>query len=209
MSKKILSKLETFINNEEDFLNKKILVLNFKHRKYFWFKNKRNQFFLKNLNNCCNFNEAKNFSQFISQTNKNNFDFIIIIKSNILKSDFINTMVFIQKKYCQTGTRIFIEAQNNQKVTSYILRILNFTKKRRLNLKRENLMLNEELLVYDYYYFCISMAIDFQHKSLIYKLFSIKDLFVKFIDFQRFYFLASRVLIKYQYVPKYSHKKTL
>ena len=49
MSKKILSKLETFINNEEDFLNKKILVLNFKHKRYFWFKNKRKELFLKNL----------------------------------------------------------------------------------------------------------------------------------------------------------------
>ena len=207
MSKKILLKLETFINNEEDFLNKKILVLNFKHRKYFWFKNKRNQFFLKNLNYPCNFNE--NFSQFISRNEKNKFDFIIVIKSDIFKSDFINDMVLIQKKYCETGTRIFIEAQNKQKVNSYLSRILDFTKKRRLNLKRENLMINEELLVYDYHYFFISMAKDLHHKSFIYKLFSIKYLFLKFIDFQRFYFFASRVLIKYQYVPKYSDKKTL
>ena len=207
MSNKVISKFKTFINKEEAFLNKKILFIDFKNNDYFWFENSSDGLLFENINNSNYLQYYENFKQFISRNKKNKFDFVIVIKDNISYRRFTNDMRLIQNKYCKNGTRLFIEKHNKQTLASYFSIIFEFTKNKILNLKKKNLMFDDQLLVYDYYYSCISLTTDLKPKSWICKILSIKYVFFNIIDFQRFYFFATHVFIKYQYVARYSDKK--
>ena len=198
---KNLQNLENFIHSGENFKNKKILILSIYKEKDSLLINRfrcssKEKIFYHNISKQFHDNFLINLSQIPELI----FDYIFIdLGSSILKKNVIQDILMDLKKYSQSGSRIFLLIKNNRNLLYVLKNFLSFSfdyESYKYEYKKISFY---NFLLYDYFY-----SLNFKRFSnkqiLIYKLIIVLKYLTKKMNFQRFNFIASHILIKYSYI---------
>ena len=198
---KNLQNLENFIHSGENFRNKKILILSIYKEKdsllinRFRFSSKEKIFF-HNISKQIH----DNFSINLSQIPELIFDYIFIdLGSSILNKNIIKDALMDLKKYLQSGSRIFLLIKNKRNLFYVLKNLLSFSFDYKSYKYEYKIISFYNFLLYDYCY--LFNFKKFSNKqNLIYKIIIMLKYLTKKINFQRFNFIASHILIKYSYI---------
>ncbi len=189
-----MNKLKRFLSENEDFKNKHIIFVkisgNLIKEKVFLNKD---DFFISRLifkSFINNFNFGENNLKL--KANKFNelhkFDHIFIFsEEKNFKRYHLNKYLINLNKYAKNGATVMIRMSNKQNIFNIY--------RHKKNIKKKNLTISRSLLLYDYIYFT---------KFNSFKLFNYFD---NVLIFNRFFFLANNIIVKYKYVSEFNFKK--
>tara|TARA_Y100001978_G_C23528631_1_gene353838 strand:- start:85 stop:717 length:633 start_codon:yes stop_codon:yes gene_type:complete len=197
-----INKFDLFINKNENFNEAYIIFINLDKKYYFYHLNKDKKLNFENIYLHKNPMEFDFINKFIEINFKNKFDYIFIINKNTDRDQIKNEEIEqILEKFGRNGTKVFIDLKNKQNLKNYILKKFFLLSKNNKYLKRSNLFINKEILIYDYFYSNFSLfdnckTYNKRDRNMSYYI----NKLLGFIDYQRFYFLAKSVFVKYYYV---------
>ena len=188
-----MNKLKRFLSENTNSKSKHIIFIKINKNliKEKIFLNKSNdfkskliyRFFFNNLN----FRENNSKSEASQFNGVKKFDQIFILsEEKNYKRYYLKKYLMNLKKYAKNGASVMICMSNKQN----IFNIYRYNK----NIKKENLTISKSLLLYDYLYFT-------NFNSL--KIFNYLD---NVLIFNRFFFLANNIIVKFKYVSEFKFK---
>lgn len=195
-------KINKFINESENYLNKYILVINqdIKENIIYMINSKKTI----NLEDLCNkFNhEQKDFYYLRDISRDIKFDFVFIYNASFsIKQNTFKQSISSFERFFKSGTRIFAFYGNSQNIIYYLRKLIfKNLNKYSYSIKKFNLNSGNNYMAYDYYYF--SYLGNIKKNKILIKFISLIFNILSLLDLQRLFFLSSNILVKYVYVNK-------
>jgi len=201
-------KLESFFNEKENFKNTNILSIDFENDYYFTYLNVNHKLHFNKIIFLNNLFKGNKINKLFDENYDMKFQYIFLIIKNFDRKKLNYKRISkILNKFCHNGSKIFIQLNNKQNFFAYLNLFSLFRSKKSKSLKERNLYISDELLLYDYFFSNYSLINKFDSDKP--KIINLKYLYFLYeiIDYQRFYFLAKDLFVKYYYVTL-PHKNT-